>query len=64
MHQSIATPHSVHTIPHSISTSFYHQNRRESFGSEINRPQYRDQERDFYEQQVDFELELENERFV
>lgn len=51
-------------LPHSISTSFYQQNRRESFESDINLHPYRDRERELYERQVDFELELENERFV
>lgn len=63
-HQSIAKPHSIHTTHHPSSTTFNHQNRRESFDSEINRPLYHDKERELYEQHVDFERELENERFV
>lgn len=55
--QSIATPHSVHALPHSNSSTFYHAKRRESYD-----PQFRDKEREIYEQQVSFERELENER--
>lgn len=62
--QSIATPHSVHAFPHSYSTTFYNQNRRESFDNEVNRPRFRDKERELYERQVEFERELEKERFV
>lgn len=61
-HQT-ALPHNVHTTPHH-SLTFNQQNRRDNFTSESNRTQYCDKEREFYEQQVDFELELENERFV
>lgn len=38
--------------------------RRESFDGEVNRPRFRDKEREMYERQVAFERELENERFV
>lgn len=62
--QSIDTPHSVHAFPHSMSTTFYNQNRRESFDNEINRPPFRDKERELYERQVEFERELEKERSV
>lgn len=59
-HQSIATPHSVHAFPHSYSTTFYQpNNRRDSFN-----PQFVDKERELLERQIDFERELETERFV
>lgn len=66
--QSIATPHSVHAFPYSLSTTFNNQdqnpNRRESFDYESSRSHFRDKERDLYEQQIEFERELERERFV
>ena len=62
--QSVATPHSVHAFPHSWSTTFYNQNRRESFDNDGNRLRFRDKERELYERQVEFERELEKERFV
>lgn len=59
-HQSVATPHSVHAFPHSYSTTFYQpHNRRDSFN-----PQFFDKERELLERQIDFERELETERFV
>lgn len=64
--QSVATPHSVHAFPHSWSTTFYNQNqnRNESFDNDGNRLRFRDKERELYERQVEFERELEKERFV
>lgn len=56
-HQTIATPHSVHAFPHSYSTTFYQ--RRESYD-----PPFCDKERELFERHVDFERELEKERFV
>lgn len=64
--QSIATPHSVHAFPYSLSTTFNNQNpnRRGSFDYESSRSHFRDKERDLYEQQIEFERELERHRFV
>lgn len=62
--RSIATPHSVHAFPHSCSSSFHNQKRNESFDYESYRPVFHDKEREFYERQVEFERELDKERFA
>lgn len=58
-----ATPHSVHAFPHSWSTTFNNQNRRESFDGDFRRSRFRDKEREMFERQVEFERELEKERY-
>lgn len=65
----MATPHSVHSFPQSRSTTFYNDQcrRQDSFdqGNDPNeRYEFRDQERELYERQVEFERELDRERFV
>lgn len=64
--ESIAspTPHSVQPFPQLWNTVFNNQNRRESFDYELDRPPFRDRERELYEQEIQFERELEKERLV
>lgn len=62
--QSLAAPHSVHPFSSSYSTTIYNDNRGESFENDPNRHRFRDKERELYERQVEFERELEKERFV
>lgn len=62
--ESITSPQSVHPNPHLWSATFRNHNRRESFDHKFLRPPFRDKEREMFEEQIEFETELERERLV
>lgn len=55
------TPHSIHSFPQPRSTTFY--SARNRIENDISY-EFRDQEREYYERQIEFERELDRERFV
>lgn len=62
---STATPHSIHSFPHSRSATFQRPNRDEHFHRSVEsdtRYEFRDQEREYLERQMEFERELEREK--
>lgn len=62
LRDSIATPHSVHSFPHAPNTMYSRHNYGTSLDDNIVGYYFRDREREFYEQQIEFERELDRER--
>lgn len=61
LQHSLATPHSVHSFPHAPNPI---RNYGTSLDDNIVGYHFRDRERELYERQIEFEHELDRERFV
>lgn len=62
-----ATSHRFHSFPHSRSATFHRPDKHEFFDRSIEsdtRYEFRDTERELYERQVEFERELERQKYV
>lgn len=61
------TAHSIHSFPHSRSATFHRPGKDEFFHRSVEsdtRYEFRDTERELYERQVEFERELEREKYM
>lgn len=64
LHHSVATPHSVHSFPYAPTAMHNQYNYGTSLDDNIVGYHFRDRERELYERQLEFEHELDRERYV